>query len=399
MFNLVITNYKNQILSAVYEEDKMAEVSLEDKETASMLGNIYVGRVESVVSSINAAFIEIAPGVKGYYSLVENEDHIFLNRKNTNKVCQGDLMLVQVERDAVKTKAPILTSKFNLSGKYIVLTRGISEISISNKIKSKKKRTAIKKVLLPYLTGGYGLIARTNCEELFLEEEKEYFLSDALIEETQRLIEEYENLLKLAFTRSAFTLMRGSRPEYLERIVGARTEELREIITDDRDIYESVLSLNDKIISEKLKFYEDALLPMEKLYRIDSQITDALKERVWLKSGGYLVIQPTEALTVIDVNTGKFIAAKGNREEGFLRVNKEAAIEIARQIRLRNYSGIIVADFIDMKEDAMQQELLSVLKEAVEKDPVKTIVVDITKLGLVELTRKKVKKPLYEQLK
>lgn len=399
MFNLVITNYNQKILSAVYEGNRMMEASLEEKEASSIIGNIYVGRVERVVNSINAAFIEISRGMKGYYSLVDNTCHVFLNKKNTDKVCQGDLMLVQVERDGVKTKAPILSSSLNLSGKYVVLTNRLKGINISGKIKNRELIKVLKKALLPYHSDEYGLIARTNCEGLFSEEEDGFhFSQEALITEAKSLIREYRHILDTACTRTAFTLMKGSRTGYMDRIINARMEELQEIITDDRVVYQEIVSLNDDTVLKKLRYYDDDMLPLAKLYDIDSQITNALKEKIWLKSGGYLVIQPTEALTVIDVNTGKFISSKGDREAGFLKVNKEAAVEIARQIRLRNYSGIIIVDFIDMKEEGHNQKLLNVLSDEVTKDPVLTTVVDITRLGLVEITRKKIRKPLYEQL-
>lgn len=400
MFNLVITKYNQKILSAMYDGKEMLEVSLEDEEEASILGNIYIGRVEKVVTSINAAFIEFAPGLKGYYSLEENREHVFLNKKNTDKVCQGDLLLVQVERDAVKTKAPILTAKFNLSGKYVVLTKDATGINFSGKITDKKQKKLIKETLSPFISKEYGLIARTNCEGLFEEEMDEIkFMQDALIFETKSLIAQYQMLLSKAPTRTAFTIMYQNRPGYLDSVLNARTEELKEIITDDSKIYQEILALNDADILSKLRFYEDELLSLHKLYSVETQLKDALKERIWLKSGGYLVIQPTEALTVIDVNTGKFVASKSNREAGFLKVNKEAALEIAKQLRLRNYSGIIIVDFIDMKEAGYNQELLTVLNTAIANDPVKTTVVDITKLGLVEITRKKIKKPLNEQVK
>ncbi len=395
MYKLLFTNYNNKILSAIYEGGRMVEVSLEDKEASSIIGNIYVGRVEKVVASINAAFIEFFKGEKGYYSLEDNKEHIFLNRKNTDKVCQGDLMLVQVERDAVKTKAPILTGKLNLSGKYVVLNKNATGINISNKIKDKATNKAIKAALKPYESDDYGIVARTNCETLMGEAG---FDDSELVAEITGLVEEYRRIVELAPTRTAFTLMKGNRPAYLDYVINARVEDLEEIITDDSDIYNEIKGLGDLSIIERLKFYQDDLLPLHKLYSVETQLSEALKERVWLKSGGYLVIQPTEALTVIDVNTGKFVSGKGNREAGFLKVNKEAAVEIAKQIRLRNYSGIIIVDFIDMKEPGYNQELLSVLNEVIAGDPVKTTVVDITKLGLVEMTRKKVRRPLYEQV-
>ncbi len=212
-------------------------------------------------------------------------------------------------------------------------------------------------------------------------------------------IDAYNCLKKLLSTYQFYGTALVDQERIIERDYKCENNSLaEEIITDDQTIWQEIQSCQDESILKKLRLYEDSLLSLSKLYRIEEQLTDALKERVWLKSGGYLVIQPTEALTVIDVNTGKCIQSKNNREEVFFKVNQEAAIEIAKQLRLRNYSGIILIDFIDMKESCHNTELLELLSGMVIKDPVKTTVVDITKLGLVELTRKKIRKPLYEQL-
>ncbi len=395
MSKLVITHYENRIASAVYENGKMAEVSLEDRKSSSVIGSIYVGRVESVVKNINAAFVEFEKGMKGYYSLEDNANHIFLNRKNTDTVCQGDLLLVQAERDALKTKPAMLSSGIEFSGKYAALKRNLKGIHISAKITNVKLKKALKKALKPFLGEEYGLIARTNCETLF---DGEQFFEEELLREAGRLIEEYETVLRIAPTKKAFTKLYGNKPEYLNKVIDARMDELEAVVTDIPVVYNTIEALGDKAVLEKLKLYTDHLFPLSKLYNVESQIRDALKERVWLKSGAYLVIQPMEALTVIDVNTGKFISNK-NKEEGFLKVNLEAAQEIGRQLRLRNYSGIILVDFIDMKKTESKEKLMAALHGIAAKDKVRTAVVDMTKLGLVEITRKKIKKPLHEQVK
>ncbi len=395
MFSLVITNYKNYIVSAVYEKGKMVEVSLDNEESLSVVGNIYVGRVESVVKNINAAFVEFSKGMKGYYPFENNKKHIFLNRKNTDKVCQGDLLLVQAERDALKTKPPMLSSNIEFTGKYVALKRNGGGVNISTRLSDVKLRKAVKDALAPFSSREYGLIARTNCETLY---EDGVFHEEELVCEVQNLIEEYKELLRIAPTRKAFTVLRSKRPEYLTMVINARLDELLEIITDNPAVYQRIAELDDAAVSAKLRLYQDDLFPLNKLYYIDSQIHDALKERVWLKSGAYLVIQPTEALTVIDVNTGKFVSNK-NKEDGVLKVNLEAAAEIGKQLRLRNYSGIIIVDFIDMNKPKSRELLLNTLEEIVSKDKVRTSVVEMTKLGLVEITRKKIKKPLFEQLK
>ena len=149
---------------------------------------------------------------------------------------------------------------------------------------------------------------------------------------------------------------------------------------------------------EKLSFYSDNLLSLSKLYGVETKLENALREKVWLKSGGSLIIQPTEALTVIDVNTGKAVNGKKKVQETFLKVNLEAAEEIAKQIRLRNLSGIIIVDFISMDDKAAQKKVMQLLAELFKKDPIKTTLIDMTALNLVEITRKKVRKPLHEQI-
>jgi ribonuclease G len=169
-------------------------------------------------------------------------------------------------------------------------------------------------------------------------------------------------------------------------------------MTDDRELYEEITAYLISCQREdlgKLRFYENDLLTMVKMYSLEHQLEQALSERIWLNSGGYLVIQPTEALTVIDVNTGKYEGGK-KKEAAFLKINLEAALEAARQIRLRNLSGIIIIDFINMESEESVDLLLSRLREALRTDPIQTTLVDMTRLSLVEITRKKVSKTLAE---
>ena len=175
-------------------------------------------------------------------------------------------------------------------------------------------------------------------------------------------------------------------------------EGLSEIIVEDEELYEDTkqyIQMYQPEDLEKLRLYKDQVLPLYKLYNLEKQMEKALKERVWMKSGAYLVIQPTEALTVIDVNTGKCIDKKKD-DEAYLKINKEAAKEVAKQIRLRNLTGIILIDFINLSSKEFTDELLNYFEKELKKDPVATTLVDITKLQLVEVTRKKVRKPLHE---
>ena len=174
-----------------------------------------------------------------------------------------------------------------------------------------------------------------------------------------------------------------------------------EIVVEDVELYEEIKTFLEKHQPEdlkNLKLYQDKLLPLHKLYSLEKEIEHALNERVWLKSGAYLVIQPTEALTVIDVNTGKCVSKKKD-DETMLKINLEAAREAARQIRLRNLSGIIVIDFINMDNENSMQALLEFFQRELKKDAITTTLVDVTKLQLVEVTRKKVRKPLHEAVR
>ncbi len=389
---LIITRYQTGVLIALSEAGEIVELQYEDDSTESILGNIYVGRVEQVVKNINAAFISFGKNQKGYYSIKDNKYPYFLNQKNNTTPVQGDLILVQIEKDAVKTKDPTLTSDFNLTGRYAVLTVGNNHMSISGKIQDEAWKTECRTACKAYCTEEYGFIVRTNAYEATLED---------IITEIRELSSQYEKIKNDALYRNAHSLIYQAPSSCLKNLRDVYTEDLSEIITDEPDLYAQMkeyLQSSNPAMLDKLVLYADSLLPLSKLYSLSTVTERALKSRVWLKSGGYLVIEPTEALTVVDVNTGK-CTAKKNVEEMRLSINKEAAKEIAKQLRLRNLSGIIIVDFINMDSKEAEKELLEYFSLELKKDPVKTYLAGLTNLGLAEVTRKKVKKPFMEQLR
>jgi ribonuclease G len=212
-------------------------------------------------------------------------------------------------------------------------------------------------------------------------------------------VEQYTRIIRQAQFGTAFQLVNRSVPAYMGELKSIRMSELAEIITDDTEIYQHIKEESLDQECEGLRLYEDKLLPLYKLYSLETELERALSRKVWLKSGGYLVIEQTEALTVIDVNTGKFTTKKQGseaKEAGFVKTNKEAAEEIARQLKLRNLSGIIIIDFINMTQADNNSELMMYLRSLIKNDQITTTVVDITKLGLVEITRKKSGKSLSE---
>lgn len=386
---IVITRLEDKIVTSMIEEGKIVEIQCEKEEKAGILGNIYTAKVKNIVKNINAAFIEIADGIICYYSLETNKSHHYLTPTNRDRLVVGDEILVQISRDNVKTKQPTATSNLNLTGKYLVLTSQKHGVGISNKIKDVERVKELKKLAKQFMSPEFGMIFRTNAE-LASEEE--------ILKEAKQLITRYEMICKKASCLKPFQLVMASKRAYLSQIQDQKQTCLNEIVTDQKDIYEDVLAFLEEIGEEQkiVQLFEKDGIRLNQIYRISHTLKEALQERVWLKSGGYLVIQPTEAMVVIDVNTGKAIKGK-HVEEHFLKVNKEAAKEIAYQLRLRNLSGIIIVDFIDMKKKESEEELLHLMAKELRKDRIKAMLVDMTKLHLVEITRKKVRKPLHEQ--
>jgi ribonuclease, Rne/Rng family len=397
---LIITKQEHKIISAFFEGKDMVQVSLNASEDSAILGNIYLGKVKNIIKNINAAFVEIADGKMCYYSLEENRYPILSatneeeNNRNLNetKVKVGDELVVQVTKEDVKTKAPVVSSNINFTGKYVALTYGKTTNGVSSKITDEKERIRLKAIAKKMAQKEFGFIIRTNAA--FMPEEK-------IIAEMETLMEAYESIRKFGVHQTRFSLLYKTPPNYICDIRDGYAENVDEIVTDVQELYEHMKDYLEQYQPEdlnKLRFYQDPTLSLANLYGLHDKLNDAVRPMVWLKSGGTLVIQPTEALTVIDVNTGKAVAGKKKVQETFLKINREAAKEIAKQIRLRNLSGIIIIDFIDMDLEKDNQLLMEELTSYFKKDPVKTTLVDMTALGLVEVTRKKVRKPLHEQV-
>ena len=403
----VITRVHDRLISAEFQDSKCCDLHV--FEESSIVNNIYVGRVENVVKNINSAFIEIQKGVKCYYSLEDNKKHIFLNRKNSDKVNIGDLMLVQVIREPIKTKPATATSKIAMNGRYLVISSDIKGIAISAKVKKNEHCRELRDIFNEHMeqwladcNREFGFILRTNSANADIQD---------VLGEADSLMKQFCDILSKAEFAKAFTLMYKAPAGYIDKIKGIRGNSATEIITDDPDIYEEInMALSNQNASSSCtaalaastitaRLYSDNLLSLQSLYSLETEISRALAKKVWLKSGGYIVIEQTEALTVIDVNTGKQVSKKSGvdaKESTVAKANMEAAREIARQMRLRNLSGIIIVDFINMEDDKNNSELMSCLRNLLRHDTLQSSVIDITKLGLVEMTRKKSGKSLYE---
>ena len=388
---LIITRKNHMTFSLLLDAKGAAtQINLDGGKTESLIGNIYIGRVDNIVKNINAAFIEYAPGMMGYYQLDNPYEPVFTNPgRKPGPVRKGDQMIVQISKDAIKSKDPVMTSDINLTGKYVVLTVGQKGLHFSNKFKDPEKKKAIQKSYSETACDDVGFIIRTNSM---------YASVEAIFEEMDFFYDLWLMLKDCGLYNNCLSQIYQAPPSYMVNIRDGYENIMGEILTDDSDIYQEIKGYLEKYQPddlEKLKLYNNPHLPLHTMFNIDRQIVEALQKKVWLKSGGYLIIEPTEALVSIDVNTGKYISEK-KAEDEYLKVNLEAAAEIARQILLRNLSGIIIVDFINMKSDAYKNMLLDYLKSQLQFDPVKTNIVEMTKLNLVEITRKKIRKPLYE---
>lgn len=366
---LIISDlYNNILLGFYFINDELYRI--QNFSDNSLIGNIYCGYVKDVVKNIDAAFVEFGDNLKGFLSLKNIE----------KKPKSGGKILVQVAGDKIKTKDYALTLKLNLSSDNLVMVVGGSGISISRKITDNDTRNRLKSSLSSLDTGEYGFILRTSGADCSME----YILAQADL-----LKKQYEDILrKFNFSTSKALLFENNK------IVNACNEFINkysgEIKTDNENVYKFLT--NSRISAT---YFTDTSISLCNKYALGKHLKNALSKKVWLKSGAYLVIEVTEALTVIDVNTGK-AEFHNNKEKTFEKINLEAALEISKQLRIRNISGIIIVDFINMSKKESCQNLEDILKSYVDCDYVKCNIWGMTHLGLMEISRQKKEKPLKE---
>ena len=386
---IILTRIQNVPVSFLMEQDQVVEIDADgDKE--SRLNHVYIGKVKNIASNINAAFVELEPSVMGFLPLEDCKQVVVLNRVNTgNRLVAGDEIIVQVIKDAVKTKDAVLSLNISLPGNYCIVSSENKKIGFSKNI-SKLQKKFLQKKIEGMDTLGFGVIIRSNAEQLSEE------TIPTMLDEIHSLSLQLEALFEQSKSRKVYTKLYEEEPFYIREIRNSRIYDSFELVTDQQDFYDKISQSNSFSLLKNemaLRFYQDKKLSLCSLYGLNTKLQDALSKKVYLKSGGYLIIEPTEALTVIDVNTGKTLSHK-KREETIFEINLEAAIESARQLRLRNISGIILTDFINMESKEHTQRLLQEFQAILIKDKIKTTLVDMTVLGLVELTRKKTTAPL-----
>ncbi|QIM18370.1 Rne/Rng family ribonuclease [Leucobacter coleopterorum] len=389
---MIVRSTTDRVQIGVLEDKVLVEHYVARSSENSLIGNVYLGRVQNVLPSMEAAFVDIGRGRNAV--LYSGEvDWSELEGGNTarrieNALKPGDHVLVQVTKDPVGHKGARLTSQISLPGRYLVYVPGGAMNGISRKLPD-TERARLKKILKEVLPSGAGVIVRTAAEGASEEQ---------LTHDVQRLTRQWESIQKRV-EKGGGPVLLHSEPDMLIKIIrDVFNEDFQRLLISGNDTYtviEDYLSQVAPDLLQRVERYEEERDIFDE-YRITEQIAKALDRKVWLPSGGSLVIDRTEAMTVVDVNTGKFVGTGGNLEETVTKNNLESAEEIVRQLRLRDIGGIIVIDFIDMVLESNRDLVLRRLVECLSRDRTKHQVAEVTSLGLVQMTRKKLGLGLLE---
>ena len=391
---MLVHQHEDRTQIAILEEDTLIEhyVARAGQRT-TMAGNVYMGKVQNVLPGMEAAFVDFGRGRNGVlYAGEVNYSKEDLEGDQAPRIEQvlknGQKIMVQVTKDPIGNKGARLTTQVSLAGRYMVLAPDQRVTGISRRL-AEKERNRLRQFLKDMRPEGHGVIIRTAAEGAS---------RDALEHDLKNLLRTWEGIQKSSKRAKAPSELYGE-PDLVTRVIRDEfSEDFVNVIVDTRDTYESVkeyLETSAPDLLPKLELHEGSL-PLFEHHRVTEQLHKALERKVWLPSGGSLIIERTEALTVIDVNTGKFTGKGSTLEETVFANNLEAAEEIARQLRLRDIGGIIVVDFIDMIDTKNQKELLRTLKRSLSKDKTRSQVFEVSNLGLVEMTRKKVSEGLLD---
>ncbi|NLM41808.1 MAG: Rne/Rng family ribonuclease [Firmicutes bacterium] len=380
---IAISSLLQHVQVGLVEDGRLVEYYLERDVQDRLMNNIYKGRVENVLPGMDAAFVDIGLAKNAFLFLAD------LSPERAANLRKGDAVLVQVAKEAEGTKGPRVTTQITLPGRYLVLLPTQEGVGISRQITDEAERARLKELAQELLPEGMGLIVRTMAQNQELEE---------LQEELERLIQEWSRIQRrFQGKSSAYLLYRDH--DLIYRIVrDLYSPHHTKILVDSRALQRRVAKeLQDLgLDTSSVELYEGKLSLFTYL-GLDKDLERARSPRVWLDCGGYLVINQTEALLTIDVNTGKFVGGK-DLQNTVLTTNLEAAAEIARQLRLRNVGGIVVVDFVHMAQEADREQVLQRLRESLGADKTRTKICGFTRLGLLELVRRKVKRPLTEML-
>ncbi len=400
MHKEIIINCSNgETRAAFLEERQLVEVQVECGSHANIVGNIYKGRVENVLPGMSAAFVDIGLEKNSFlyvddamYQLDDDEFKTAAKKVRSIRdvLREGQEVTVQVTKEPIGTKGARVVTDLSIAGRYLVLMPTVDYIGVSRRIGSDKERARLKEVAAQIQPKDMGLIVRTVAEGKGLQELKQ---------DVELLLKVWRTTKRRAKRYPSPSVIYEDHDLVYRLVRDVFSSDFDKLIVDSKAEYEKILDVLD-VLAPNLRsrvFYYHEGIPIFEFYGIEAEIAKALRSKVWLPSGGYLVIDQTEALTSIDVNTGKFTGSK-NLEDTVLKTNLEAAEEIARQLRLRDIGGIIVIDFIDMERKKDEEKVLARLTECTDRERTKTHVIGFTSLGMVEMTRKKVRESIRDTL-
>lgn len=386
----ILINQKDDIKQILLlEDDKLVEKYQESENIQRIEGNIYIGRVESVLQGMQSAFVDIGQKkntfihMKDILPKVDIKDGVQEDNKKIKEIVNvGMPLLVQVKRDFTEAKGAKVSTHISINSRYIVFMPNTTIITISQKIEDEEEKLRLTNIVKKYLPQNCGVIIRTSAEN----QPEEVIKND--IEVATKKWNNINRIYEEGKKNNTFPkLVYKSHNVIKKLLIDLIDKDLEKIIVNndaDYDYLNKVLkeygANNVKLVKEKVDFMEERPILKE-------QIEKAERRKVWLKCGGFITIDKTEALTAIDVNSGKYIGTD-NVESTIYKVNKEASIEIARQLKLRDIGGIIIIDYIDMKNEENKEKIIETLKEELKKDRTKTQIVGFSKLNLLELTRK-----------
>lgn len=415
---IIINRDEYETRAALLENNALAELFIERRGERYVLGNIYKGRVNSILPGMQAAFVDIGLGRNAFLHVSDVAHHLeefeeFMDADNAEEsksgrrkrseyrrrneapsirdlLKKGQEILVQVDKEPMDTKGPRVTAYITLPGRYLVYMPTVEHVGVSRRIEDEAERQRLKEIIERIRPKNHGFIIRTAAEGKGEEE----FQSDIKF-----LSHHWERINKHAQSSSAPALIHEDLGLIFRVIRDIFTQDVKRFVIDSKEEYDRIIEFLDSLLpalKPKVKLY-DKKEPIFEAFSIEKQISKALRQKIWLKSGGHIVINPTEALVSIDVNTGKYVGRE-NAEETILKTNVEAATEIARQIRLRDLGGIIIIDFIDMDKEEHKNEVLKTMEDALKQDRSRTNILQITDLGLVEMTRQRTKPSLSSML-
>jgi len=428
---LVVNAAPHETRVALLENGTIVEVFIEREDETSIAGNIYKGRVQRVLPGMQAAFVDIGFDQAAFiyvddvldtasytmYEKFEQDNDVEADtesddediettdmgdnhtswKASLNQDCridelltEGQEILVQVAKSSIGTKGPRITTHISLAGRYLVLMPTVDHIGISRRIENDAERARLKDLLLSIRTNKFGYIFRTQAEGID---------ENTIKKELDFLSKTWEDIMAKSKKTSATSLVYKDLTATFRAVRDLLANEADKLVIDSKEEYENVQNFLKKLMPDvnlSVELYQGKESIFD-AYNIEGDVARALKKKVWLKSGGYIVIEQTEALVAIDVNTGRYVG-KHNFDETILKTNLEAVKEIAYQVRLRNIGGIIIIDFIDMKKEQHKEKVMAHMNEAMKKDKSQTNVLPLTELGLVQMTRKRIRRNLTRTL-